>query len=98
MVPTAIRASLRLISNIGDAEISSNHQSVISTEIKPRLVSDSRWLESIDILSIVKCCLQTNIGSKRYDIVKELLDVLTITFNGLLLEEQQVEYAFGLIQ
>ena len=76
-----------------DAEISSNHQS--TTEIKPRLVSDSRWLES-DILSIVKCCLQTNIGSKRYDIVKELLDCLD-DYVQRLAEEQQVEFAFGLI-
>ena len=76
-----------------DAEISPNHQSTAG--VKPKLVSDPRWLES-DILPIVKCCFQINIERKRYDIANELLGDLDCYVQRLA-KEQEIESAFDLI-
>ncbi|MDE0017293.1 MAG: hypothetical protein OXU51_14005 [Candidatus Poribacteria bacterium] len=76
-----------------DEEISPNHES--TTGVKPRLVSDLRWLE-FDILPIVKCCLQINIEHKRYDIIDELLGDLD-RYVQRLAKEQEIEAAFDLI-
>ena len=78
----------------GDTQTSIAHNT--ATGLRPKLVSDPRWIESA-ILPIVKRCLEINIRGNRYSIASELLGDLD-AYVQQLAEEQQMEPAFNLIR